>query len=104
MSSIYFIKSLTGKIYKILPMKEDELQGKIVHLKDYINSLSIEVIGAIKTFPELSNEDNYISVVNIINFMNDNEFDYKICKREVFKMLNFLNLIEDRLAVQDGKF
>ena len=98
MSYISFIKSLTGKIYKILPMKEDELKGKTVHLNEYINSLSIEIIGATKTFPELVNEDGYISIINIINFMNNNEFDFKICKREVFKMLNYLNYLESQIG------
>lgn len=45
------------------------------------------------TFEELANNMDFITVVNIINYLNNNEVSEEVCKREVFKALRLLNRI-----------
>jgi len=84
MNILIFLNSLTNKIFKILPLKEQNNDFLFSHL----NSLQIELIGALVTFPELKNSSNYLSIINVINFLGDNSFSKQQCKREVFKIVN----------------
>ena len=58
----------TGDIYqvrmngKVLPMKEQELRGFDVYLRDYLSSLAIEMVGASTTFACLGLDSDYIAV------------------------------------------
>lgn len=79
-----YLKGLVGKFYKILPLKE----SADISLDKYLNSLHIELIGALNTFPELSTENKYISLLNTINYFITNPYDKMICKREVFKCID----------------
>lgn len=93
-----FINVLTGHVYKIIPLKEEELRGDEVFLAEYIDSLSVEVLGALSTYEVLESDPDYTTVRNIINYLNTHEFSLGVCKREVFKALKHLNLISDRLG------
>lgn len=84
MNILCFLDSLTNKIFKILPLKEQNND----FLFSYLNSLQIELIGALITFPKLKNNSNYLSIINATNFLGDNTFSNQQCKREVFKIIN----------------
>ena len=84
MNILCFLDSLTNKIFKILPLKEQNNY----FLFSYLNSLQIELIGALITFPKLKNSSNYLSIINTVNFLDDNTFSNQQCKREVFKIIN----------------
>lgn len=90
-----FIERFTGHVFKIMPLKECEASdsGENVHLSEYINSVAIEANGALTTFEELANNMDFITVVNIINYLNNNEVSEEVCRREVFKALHLLNRI-----------
>ena len=45
-----FLNGLVGAIYKILPLKEDENS----YLSDYLDSLVVQLKGALETYPELA--------------------------------------------------
>ena len=57
-----FLDSLTNKIFKILPLKEQNND----YLFSHLNSLQIELIGALVTFPELKKNTNYLSIIDDI--------------------------------------
>lgn len=84
-----FLKKIKNDIFKILPLKEESNNGLI----DYIDSVSIQLNGAIHTYPFLSEDIDYLTVVNIVNYLKNNDFSIKQCKREVFKCLDILNKI-----------
>lgn len=84
MNILCFLDSLINKIFKILPLKEQNND----FLFSYLNSLQIELIGALITFPKLKNSSNYLSIINTVNFLGDNTFSSQQCKREVFKIIN----------------
>ena len=63
-----FISSLSKKIYKVLPLFEDARCGQQVHLNEYIDSLLIELRGALDTFPEINESEMYISIINTMYY------------------------------------
>ena len=89
-----FIKDLTDKLFNILCLKEEEDAGNNVFLSEYIDSRLVEIIGACSTFPCLNSNPDYISVLNTVQYLSQNEVTTKKCKREVFKILKLLNKIE----------
>ena len=93
MSLTLFLNSLTGKIFKILPLKEKNDDGYAVHLEDYLDSLLIEIVGACDTFQELENSTEFLAVVNTMQYISQNDVSVKVCKREVFKMIGLVNKI-----------
>ena len=90
-----FIRGLTGRVFKILPLKEEMDNGNDVHLNEYIASLARDASGALETFPQLQEMEGYITVVNTLQYISLNEVDHTVCKQEVFKMLRILNQIEE---------
>lgn len=93
-----FIHGLTGRVFKILPLKEAEENGENVYLGVYIESLARDMYGATETFPELQSMQGYVSALNIVEFLLHNDFSKSICKREVFKILRLLNEIEKQIG------
>ena len=85
-----FLGDLIGEIYKVLPLKEE----KNAFLVDYIDSLLIQLKGATITYPELSSNSKYTSVINSIQYFHDNDFTERQCKREVFRCINIIQKIQ----------
>lgn len=85
-----FLKGLIGAIYKILPLKEENNS----YLDDYLDSLTIQLTGALETYPELSSNTKYISIINSIQYFRKNEFNVKQCRREVFKCIENVKKIQ----------
>lgn len=88
-----FLNGLTGSVYKILPLKEDENP----FLSEYLDSLVIQLKGAEETYPELSSNVKYIYIVNIIQYFCNNPFTVKQCKREVFKCIRNIDRIQEEV-------
>lgn len=100
-SLILFFKSLIPKLFKVLPLAgiyKDHLEQKSSTYYEYMNSLSIEMTGAIKTF-DLSSNDylymKYIMILNIVNYLGDSAFDISEheFRKEIFKSINVLKNI-----------
>lgn len=98
----YYLNSLVGKLFKIIPLKENETDT----LPSYIDSLSIEINGGMITFPVLASNDKYITIANIINCLNKEAFAFEIVKREVFKAIGqtekIISSLEGNTNVQLG--
>lgn len=93
-SPIPFLSSLTGKIYKLIPLREDQDMGKRVYLDQYLESLLIELIGAMETYDSLKEDKQYISVINTVQYMNHNQMNTSVWRRETFKMLRCIDKIQ----------
>lgn len=96
-----FIHGLTGRVFKILPLKEEELAGGETYLESYLESLLRDMIGATDTFPELAEMPEFVTTLNIVQFLKHNDITQEICKQEVFKALRLLNSIERKLGGGD---
>lgn len=93
-----YIHALTGRIFKILPLKEKEDDGEEVFLNEYIDGLWNDMKGALRTFPELEEVPEYMSVCNKVSFLASEEFDLKTCRKTVFGALKLLNRLEGKLG------
>ncbi|MCR1960211.1 hypothetical protein CWE04_11810 [Thomasclavelia cocleata] len=91
------IEHLISKIYKILPLKESDNAS----LYEYLDSLVIQLEGARKTCTDFTTNNlysrKYIEIINTVNYLKDNTFTTKQCKREVFKCISLLNSIMNEL-------
>lgn len=95
MSIEAFLQSLIGKIFKILPMREQLESGEQIFLEQYLATLAIELSGACITFPELSTNKNFITIINTVNGINTyGILSVKEIKCEVFKMINLLEKLK----------
>lgn len=81
-----FLSSLIGAVYKVLALNDNDDP----YLSEYIDSLCIQLLGGLETFPVLKSCQKYISVINIIQYLRTNEFNKKTCKREILKGTNIL--------------
>lgn len=82
-----YLSSLSRKIFKILPMFED----KEPTLSTYINSLKIEMMGYMAINPEVKENECYQTALSIIGYLENGEYDMRLCKREVFKAKNIID-------------
>lgn len=89
-----YIKWLTKRLFVMLPMSDETEDMEENHLKEYINSITIQVDGSFKTFPELNNDVDYLTIANMLHYWDMNDIDTTIFKREVRNALNQLNRIE----------
>lgn len=62
---------IQGKIFKLLPMREDYDAGVDNYLYEYIDNLYSNYIGAFASFPGLRDEIRLIEVQNNIAFLRD---------------------------------
>jgi len=99
MSLTLFLNSLTGKIFKILPLKEKSDDGIAVHFEEYVESLLIEIIGACETFQVLNNSPDFLTIINTVQYFSQNEISGLVCKREVFKMIGLIEKIKKQEGV-----
>lgn len=88
-----YLNNIIGCIYKVLPLKEE----KNNYLPDYIDSLLVQLKGAAITYPLLSSNSKYISVINSIQYFCNNDFTDSQCKREVFKCIDYIKKIQSEV-------
>ena len=92
-----FIRGLTGRVFKALPLREETDRGGEVFLDAYMQSLARDTIGAMTTFPELVNYPEYITVVNTIQYLSTTPSEFSVFRKEVFHMLEILNSISNKM-------
>lgn len=86
-----YLCSLTGKLFKILPLREGHYDAGYL---SYLDSLWIEMSGACSTFPVLWEDTDYIAVLNIIGYLNTHAVTIAQCKREVFKAIDLIKKVQ----------
>jgi len=90
-----YLSVLISKLFKILPLKENNSDT----LHEYLQSLQIEMFGAINVIDNVQfNRAKVLSIINIIQFFIDNDYDVVVCKREVFKCIDIIKKIEKSLG------
>ena len=92
---IKFLNSRIGKLYKILPLYEASQENA----KVYIKSLKRELMGSTHTFEELAENVDFLSLINILNYLAYEQEDYSCyeLRSEVFKSISLLNSIIDSI-------
>lgn len=80
----YFLSKLCGDIFKLLPMKEAEIElGVINHIPEYLENLIFNTKGALVTYPELKCEKSYLYVINNLNYLYANKVDFMKWRRTI---------------------
>lgn len=73
-----FLERLRGKIFKLLPMREDSDNGEQNYLKRYLVNLTSSYDGMLLNYPKLKEISSIIEVQNNLASMRENpclEFD-----------------------------
>ena len=84
-----YLKALINKVYKILPMTEENSET----LQCYLTGLRHELVGCYQLHFELVDEPRFLTVVNIVKYLETNDYDTATCKREVFKAIRLIHNI-----------
>lgn len=94
-----YLRNLINKVYKILPMKEEQCGT----YNSYLQSLENELIGCYELWDVLADAPQFLAVMSIVKFLDVEDYDVVVCKREVFKAIH---LIEDLIAKEgcNGEF
>lgn len=95
-----FLLNVRGDIFKILPMKEAEINGANNHLEEYIESLIINLTGATKTFPDLALQKQFLYVLNNLQYLNSHIDDFKRWRKII---LNSTKSIDNLCSLFGGE-
>lgn len=89
-----YLEKLIGRFYKILPLRES---GETT-LKQYILSLQREMVGCRGFIDALKNDDRYLSLLSMLQYMIDNDIDVKTTKSDVFRAISILKQLQQKYA------
>lgn len=84
-----YLHNLINKVYKILPMKEEQCDT----LTSYILSLENELIGCYELWDILDDIPQFLTVISIIRYLSVEEYDISTCKHEVFKAIHLIEKV-----------
>jgi len=70
---INFLTNLVGDVYKILPMKEEEIKGAKNHLPEYVKRTIINMKGSLMTYGELKIYKEYLYIINSLEYLLSEE-------------------------------
>ena len=79
----------------MLVLKESNSDTLSIYLEDYLR----ELIGNKHLIEILKKEPCYISLINKVTYLSEENPNVMIFKKEVFKCINIINQIIDRMMV-----
>jgi hypothetical protein len=89
---INYLNFLVGKVYKILPISESEPDT----LKDYLESLLIEVTGDQIIINKIKYDANFLALSGTLQYLIENKCSHKIMRREVFKSIKIIQDLQKK--------
>lgn len=87
------LKRLTGKVFKILPMREEGCDT----LDSYVENLLRELINTKSLVLELQDDGEFLSLLSTLKGLADNDIDVDVCRSDVFKCTNIIDKMIDNL-------
>lgn len=88
-----YLKALEGKVFKCIPIFETDRDT----LNNYIQSLLIEMEGAVNRFPPLGLIDGYVDIQNTLSFFyGSNQYSHSVLRKEILKCMSILNKINQK--------
>lgn len=88
------LDGLINKLFKIIPLKESNDKN----IDIYIDSLCVDLLGSSFTFKELLKNQNYITIVNTVEYLSEYDYSFEKCKREVFKCISLIEKVKKELC------
>lgn len=92
-----YIHSLIGQFYKILPIKESGEPS----IRKYIDSLQREILGFNDLFSNIHNDESIVSLLAILEYLNNHDCDVSIVKAEVFKAIAICKKLQQRYFAEE---
>lgn len=91
-----YLDMLIGKVFKLLPMKEEYDSGSDNHLYDYLENLIANLQGSLWTYPSFSKNPSFLTVVNNVSSLaSDRDMSFKRWKSLVLYSTNIIsNMME----------
>lgn len=92
-----YFNHLINETFKILPLKEEAIRDKNnENLISYLSGFRAELMGFTFLF-EISKQDPIVfSLLSKIEFLLNEEYDKKLCKKEVFDCISIIERIRDK--------
>lgn len=97
-----YLEGLQGKIFKLLPMREDYDAGVDNHLPEYLNSLCDSLDGWFLCWPELSREYELIDVQNNMMYLKTKETTFAKWRSVVLRSTRIVHGLLEKYSEKEG--
>lgn len=88
-----YFKRLVNKLFKILPMRENNEESLVTYMK----CLQIELLGFQEFIISINNDADYLAILSILQYLIDNpDCSIHHVKREVFSAISICNRLQAR--------
>lgn len=89
---LHYLERTVGRLYKILPMKEDG--EPTIH--EYIDGLLSELIG-IELLEKLSDQPYYVGILGVVSYLSEHidSCSTKKVKRDVFRAIELCKKLQN---------
>lgn len=94
-----YLDFLVGKVWKILPMREEENQ----HLQEYMEGLQRELIGSMSLIDDLKYDGYFITLLNKIEFLINEDYSHEVCRKEVFASIDIIKKLSEKYDLDKGR-
>lgn len=92
-----YLKALIGQFYKILPIKESGEPS----LDRYMQSLQREMLGCQNLILALNNDELFLSLLSVLQYLIENDCDTSTVKCEVFKAINICKKLQKKYCIEE---
>lgn len=92
-----YLKALIGQFYKILPIKESGEPS----LDKYMQSLQREMLGCQNLIIALNNDELFLSLLAVLQYLIENDCDTSTVKCEVFKAINICKKLQKKYSIEE---
>lgn len=90
-----YFKFLIGKVWKILPMSEENN----IYLKEYMEGLQRELIGNMNLVEDLKYDGYFITLLNKIEYLINEDYSHAICRKEVLESVSIIEKLHDKYKI-----
>lgn len=97
-----YLRFLIDRFFKILPIKESEVEYGRDALSSYLQSLRLELLGCKELVIVLNDDPEIMSLLGILQYLIDNpDCSVRTVKREVFRAISICNKLRARYTATE---
>ncbi len=99
-----YLSGIRDDIFKLLPMREAQLQGEENYLDDYIETLIMNIKGGMLTFPLLGQNKYYLYIINSLQYIAQNNVTLKKWRKVILDSVHDIDIVLSRtIEVNDNE-
>ena len=88
-----YLNFLVNRVYKILPISEDEPET----LQSYLDSLILELVGSKDLILKLKKDANFLSLIATLQSLSENKYSHRVIKSETFKCIDIIKKLINKI-------